>query len=66
MKRHLLYFRAAYIWGIILLVITDVVREISITELTTLPNVSGIALGGFIFAILMTIVNYIEKRKENK
>lgn len=66
MKKYIIYFIAAYIWGMFLQFIIDLFRGTGFGDLLTKSNIRGICLGGFIFAVLMTLFKYFEKRKHCK
>ena len=68
MKKYIIYFVVAYIWGMLLQVLVEfLVRGMSFGDLFTKYNVPGYCLAGLIFAVLMTSIEYfIERRRMKK
>lgn len=66
MKMYIIYFVVAYFWGMLLQVVVDLFRGMSIGDLFTKSNIPGLCLAGFIFAVLMTLLKCFEERKRSK
>lgn len=66
MKAYIIYFIVAFIWGALLQFGIDLFRGIDMSEISTQPHILGICLGGFVFAVLLTLGKYITERKAKK
>ena len=66
MKAYIIYFFVAFIWGALLQFVGDLFRGIDMSEISTQPHILGICLGGFVFAVLLTLGKYITERKAKK
>ena len=66
MKAYIIYFIVAFIWGALLQFGIDLFRGIDMSEISTQPHILGICLGGFVFAVLLTLSKYITERKTKK
>ena len=66
MKAYIIYFFVAFIWGALLQFGIDLFRGIDMSEISTQPHILGISLGGFVFAVLLTLGKYITERKAKK
>ena len=66
MKAYIIYFIVAFIWGALLQFGIDLFRGIDMSEISTQPHILGICLGGFVFAVLLTLGKYITERKTKK
>ena len=66
MKAYIIYFFVAFIWGALLQFVVDLFRGVDMSEISTQPHILGICLGGFVFAVLLTLGKYITERKAKK
>lgn len=66
MKEYIGYFIAAYFWGMFLQILVDLFRGIGIRDILTKSNIWGICFAGFLFAILMTLLKFLEERRRSK
>jgi uncharacterized membrane protein len=63
---NIISFIVAFIWGALLQFVIDLFRGIDMSEISTQPHILGICLGGFIFAVLLTLGKYIKERRKAK